>query len=81
MLSLRGVRKTYSASEVVCGVDLELHAGECFGLLGPNGAGKTTTLRLALGLIEPDAGHVELLGLPLPRGGRQARLRVGVTWR
>jgi lipooligosaccharide transport system ATP-binding protein len=79
MLSLRGVRKAYSTNEVVCGVDLELHAGECFGLLGPNGAGKTTTLRLALGLIEPDAGHVELLGLPLPRGGRQARLRVGVV--
>ena len=79
MLSLRGVRKSYSGNEVVCGVDLELRPGECFGLLGPNGAGKTTTLRLALGLIEPDAGQVELLGFPLPRCGREARLRVGVV--
>jgi len=79
MLSLRGVRKSYSGNEVVRGVDLELRAGECFGLLGPNGAGKTTTLRLALGLIEPDYGDVELLGLPLPRRGREARLRVGVV--
>jgi lipooligosaccharide transport system ATP-binding protein len=73
------VRKSYSGNEVVCGVDLELRPGECFGLLGPNGAGKTTTLRLALGLIEPDAGQVELLGFPLPRRGREARLRVGVV--
>jgi len=50
----------------VCGIDLELSAGECFGLLGPNGAGKTTTLRLALGLSEPDAGGIRLLDYAIP---------------
>ena len=49
-LSVAGLRKTYGGKEVVCGVDLTLQPGECFGLLGPNGAGKTTTLRLCLGL-------------------------------
>ena len=79
VLSARGLRKSYGASEVVCGVDLAVAAGECFGLLGPNGAGKTTTLKLCLGLIEPDAGEIELLGEPVPRRAREARVRVGVV--
>jgi lipooligosaccharide transport system ATP-binding protein len=78
MLSLSAVRKSYGNREVVCGIDLELSAGECFGLLGPNGAGKTTTLRLALGLSEPDSGSIRLLDYPIPQSAREARLRVGV---
>jgi lipooligosaccharide transport system ATP-binding protein len=79
VLSARGLRKSYGAAEVVSGVDLAVAAGECFGLLGPNGAGKTTTLKLCLGLIEPDAGEIELLGEPVPRRAREARVRVGVV--
>jgi len=79
VLSVRGLRKSYGALEVVAGVELEIEPGECFGLLGPNGAGKTTTLKLCLGLIEPDAGTIELLGEPVPRRAREARTRVGVV--
>ncbi|OGA38517.1 MAG: nodulation factor ABC transporter ATP-binding protein NodI [Betaproteobacteria bacterium RIFCSPLOWO2_12_FULL_68_19] len=79
MLAVQGLRKSYGAEEVVCGVDLDVAPGECFGLLGPNGAGKTTTLKLCLGLIEPDAGTIELLGEPVPRRAREARSRVGVV--
>jgi len=78
-LSVRGLRKSYGATEVVSGLDLAVEPGECFGLLGPNGAGKTTTLKLCLGLIEPDAGEIELLGEPVPKRARQARTRVGVV--
>jgi lipooligosaccharide transport system ATP-binding protein len=78
-LSVRGLRKSYGATEVVSGLDLSVEPGECFGLLGPNGAGKTTTLKLCLGLIEPDAGAIELLGEPVPGRARQARARVGVV--
>ena len=79
VLRVRGLRKSYGAAQVVCGVDLAVAPGECFGLLGPNGAGKTTTLKLCLGLVAPDAGEVELLGEPVPRRAREARLRVGVV--
>jgi lipooligosaccharide transport system ATP-binding protein len=79
VLGARGLRKSFGAQEVVCGVDLEVAPGECFGLLGPNGAGKTTTLKLCLGLVRPDAGAIELLGEPVPRRAREARARVGVV--
>jgi lipooligosaccharide transport system ATP-binding protein len=78
-LSVRGLRKSYDGAQVVGGVDLAVAAGECFGLLGPNGAGKTTTLKLCLGLIDPDAGAIELLGEPVPMRAREARARVGVV--
>ena len=79
VLEVRALRKSFGAQEVVRGVDLAVAPGECFGLLGPNGAGKTTTLRLCLGLIAPDAGDIELLGEPVPRRAREARLRIGVV--
>ncbi len=78
-LRAAGLRKRYGEHEVVAGVDLELKPGECFGLLGPNGAGKTTTLRLCLGLIDPDGGVIEVLGLPVPERAREARRRIGVV--
>jgi lipooligosaccharide transport system ATP-binding protein len=74
-----GLRKAYDGVEVVAGLDLELEEGMCFGLLGPNGAGKTTTLRLCLGLIEPDAGEITVLGLPVPQRAREARAQIGVV--
>jgi lipooligosaccharide transport system ATP-binding protein len=78
-LSVNGLRKSYGAAEVLAGVDIEVAAGECFGLLGPNGAGKTTTLKLCLGLLEPGAGTIRLLGHDVPAQARVARQRVGVV--
>jgi lipooligosaccharide transport system ATP-binding protein len=78
-VAVAGLRKSYGGHEVVNGVGFEVGQGECFGLLGPNGAGKTTTLKLCLGLIEPDAGAIELLGRLVPREAREARADVGVV--
>ena len=64
---------------MVDGLSFAIRRGECFGLLGPNGAGKTTTLRCCLGLVDPDGGTLEMVGLPVPRAARQARIRVGVV--
>jgi lipooligosaccharide transport system ATP-binding protein len=79
VLSAQNLRKCYGDQVVVDGLNLSIQRGECFGLLGPNGAGKTTTLRLMLGLIEPDAGELSLLGHAVPQHARDARLRVGVV--
>jgi lipooligosaccharide transport system ATP-binding protein len=74
-----GLRKRYGGEEVVRGLSFSIRRGECFALLGPNGAGKTTTLRCCLGLIEPDGGTIELVGAPVPKAAREARVRVGVV--
>jgi len=79
VLSVSGLRKSYGSNEVVCGLDFAIRRGECFGLLGPNGAGKTTTLRCCLGLIDPNAGTITMVGEPVPEAARQARVRVGVV--
>ena len=79
VLSVSGLRKSYGNHEVVRGLDFAIRRGECFGLLGPNGAGKTTTLRCCLGLIDPNAGTITLVGEPVPEAAREARVRVGVV--
>ena len=52
-LRVRNLRKAYKDVVAVDGLDMEVHAGECFGLLGPNGAGKTTTIEICEGLTPP----------------------------
>jgi len=58
----RGLVKRYKEVLAVDHVDLNVREGDVYGFLGPNGAGKTTTLRMALGLITPSEGTVELFG-------------------
>jgi lipooligosaccharide transport system ATP-binding protein len=79
VLQVDGLRKRYGDSEVVRGLSFTIRRGDCFGLLGPNGAGKTTTLRCCLGLIDPDGGSITMVGEPVPKHGREARIRVGVV--
>ena len=79
VLKVEGLQKRYGGTPVVDGLSFAIERGECFGLLGPNGAGKTTTLRCCLGLIDPDGGTIEMVGLPVPQAARQARIRVGVV--
>jgi ABC-2 type transport system ATP-binding protein len=77
-LAVRGLRKAYGDVVAVEALDLEVRAGECFGLLGPNGAGKTTTIEICEGLLAPDAGTVEVLGMRWARDGNALRSRLGI---
>lgn len=61
-LEVDGLVKTFGDRAVVNGVSFAVERGEIFGFLGPNGSGKTTTIRMALGIIRPDAGAVSVLG-------------------
>ena len=77
-LAVRGLRKAYKDVVAVEALDLEVRTGECFGLLGPNGAGKTTTIEICEGLLTPDAGTVEVLGMQWARNGHALRSRLGI---
>jgi ABC-2 type transport system ATP-binding protein len=77
-LRCRGLVKRYPDVVAVAGLDLAVQRGECFGLLGPNGAGKTTTIEILEGLLEQDAGEVEVLGLRWRTDRAELRRRLGV---
>jgi ABC-2 type transport system ATP-binding protein len=77
-VSCEGLRKRYGDVVAVDGLSFSVERGECFGLLGPNGAGKTTTIEILEGLLEPDAGEVEILGLRWRSHERELRQRLGV---
>ena len=78
MLRLSHLRESYDGTLAVDDVSLDVGAGEIFGLLGPNGAGKTTTVHMAVGLIAPDAGDVQITGLGSP-ASPAVRARIGVA--
>src|ERR1700704_4775564 len=69
--------KAYGKRLAVDHLDLQVDRGELFGFLGPNGAGKTTTIRMALGLIAPTNGSIEVLGLEVRRNRSKVLPRVG----
>ena len=76
-LQTRALSKSYGSRLAVDRLDLEVERAELFGFLGPNGAGKTTTIRMALGLIAPTNGSVEILGLDVRRHRSEVLPRVG----
>jgi ABC-2 type transport system ATP-binding protein len=77
VLRAQALSKSYGNRLAVDGLDLEVDRAELFGFLGPNGAGKTTTIRMALGLIAPTAGSVEILGQEVRSHRAQVLPRVG----
>jgi ABC-2 type transport system ATP-binding protein len=77
-LTARGLHKRYGAKIAVGSLDLDVAAGSFFGIVGPNGAGKTTTLRMATGLLRPDAGHVWVDGIDVWADPVAAKQRIGV---
>src|SRR6516165_6575720 len=76
-IRIENMTKRYRGQIAVDRLTLDVPAGSVFGLLGENGAGKTTTIQTLLGLIAPDGGRVETLGLDPVRSSLEVRRRVG----
>ncbi|MBN1420197.1 MAG: ABC transporter ATP-binding protein [Planctomycetes bacterium] len=76
-LSLRVRRDAERRVRALVDVSLACPEGRVTCLLGPNGAGKTTLLKILSGLILPDAGRAEILGVPLDREGDSIKARIG----
>jgi ABC-2 type transport system ATP-binding protein len=74
-LRITGLSKSYGRPAVEQ-LDLSVRRGELYALLGPNGAGKTTTLRMVAGLVAPDSGRIEVLGVDLAQAPRDAKRRL-----
>ena len=77
VLETKDLTKRYGDFVAVDHLNLAVREGEVFGLLGPNGAGKTTTILMLLGLTEPTAGQVRVLGLDPSRQPLRVKAHVG----
>lgn len=84
VLRVQGVSKWFEQTCVLERVDLEMRAGEIVGLIGPGGVGKSVFVKLCCGLLPPDEGKIEVLGLDLatisPQERQKLRERVGLVF-
>jgi ABC-type multidrug transport system ATPase subunit len=60
LLEVRDIHKRFRSHEVLKGVDLDIGPGEIVGITGENGSGKTTLVRIIVGLLKSDRGHVKI---------------------
>ncbi len=76
-VELKDVTKRYNEIVAVNKFNLTISPGEIFGLLGPNGSGKSTTLKMLLGLVQPTAGSVTVLGVDVQKQPVEVKRLVG----
>jgi len=76
-VELHGVTKRYNEIVAVNNINLTIPPGEIFALLGPNGSGKSTTLKMLLGLVQPTAGQISVLGLDVAKDPVGVKRQVG----
>ena len=79
MIAVRGVTKSFGATEVLRGIDLTVARGEIVALLGPNGAGKTTLINVLSTLVTPDAGSATIGGFDVVRQREQVKAQISLT--
>lgn len=81
VLHAEGLSKSFRAGDrsvtAINALNLSIRPGAVTGLIGPDGAGKTTFMRLAAGLLVPDAGRIVVLGLDATRDALQVQAALG----
>jgi ABC-2 type transport system ATP-binding protein len=77
VIDVRGVTKKFAGRTVVNDIAMQVRHGEIYGFLGPNGSGKTTFLRMLCGLLKPDAGTGQCLGLDFRTQSSERKKHVG----
>ena len=76
-VDVRGLNKSFGDKHVVQDLSIQVEQGRITGFLGPNGSGKTTTLRMLCGLLTPDSGEGQVLGLDFRRDAERVKLQTG----
>jgi ABC-2 type transport system ATP-binding protein len=74
------LRPQYREVEAVRGIDFAIVKGELLAFIGPNGAGKSTTIKLITGILHPDAGAIDVLGMNPHRQRKALAYRIGTVF-
>jgi ABC-2 type transport system ATP-binding protein len=73
MIRTENLTKRYGRNTALRDVTFEIPDGSVFALVGPNGAGKSTAIEIAMNILEPSAGCVEILGVDSRALGAERR--------
>lgn len=76
-IEIKNLVKHFESVKAVDGLSFDVRKNEIFGIVGPDGAGKTTAIRMLCGLIIPDSGTVDILGLDLVKQINKIKKRIG----
>jgi len=79
ILSVSGLRRTFSGVTAVDGLSFDVGPGEVVSIIGPNGSGKTTTLNLISGVLRADSGTIELDGRRIERASVEQIAEAGLA--
>ena len=80
ILTIKDISKSFKKRKVVDGASFSVESGQVVGLLGPNGAGKTTSFYMVVGIIQPDAGSINLDESEITSQPMYRRARVGLSY-
>lgn len=80
VISVRGLKTRFGAQVVHDGVDLDVMKGEVIGLVGGSGTGKSVLLREIVGLMDPSAGTIQVLGKDTASLSERERLALQARW-
>jgi ABC-2 type transport system ATP-binding protein len=78
-IEVKGLHKSFKATQVLKGIDFAVRRGEIFALLGSNGAGKTTTINILSTLLQPDGGSASVCGFDVKRQSAKVRESISLT--
>jgi ABC-2 type transport system ATP-binding protein len=74
MITIDNLQKSFDGVPAVRSLSLSVQPGSIYALLGPNGAGKSTTIHCILGFLKPEAGRIELNGVPIDAQAKRGSL-------
>ncbi|RPH28647.1 MAG: ABC transporter ATP-binding protein [Bacteroidales bacterium] len=77
MITIRGLKKSYSSNEVLKGIDIDITPGQIIGYIGPNGAGKSTTVKILCGIITEYEGDIKVFDMDLRTQSLEIKKRIG----
>src|SRR5271156_6465852 len=80
LIAARGLRKSFGGAQALKDASLSILPGEVHGLVGANGAGKSTFIRILAGLVQPDAGEIQLDGQPFAAASAHHAAEAGLSF-